>query len=37
LQAVANLSFSWLALVGVNQWALASRSRRRISPAPSAR
>ena len=23
LQAVANLSFSWLALVGVNQWALA--------------
>ena len=23
LQAVANLSFSWLALAGVNQWALA--------------
>src|SRR5438128_1051863 len=23
LQAVANLSFSWLALVGVNRWALA--------------
>lgn len=23
LQAVANLSFSWLAIVGVNQWALA--------------
>jgi len=23
LQAVANLSFSWLALVGINQWALA--------------
>ncbi len=23
LQAVANLSFSWLALIGVNQWALA--------------
>src|SRR5258708_20622726 len=23
LQAVANLSFSWLAVVGVNQWALA--------------
>jgi PAT family beta-lactamase induction signal transducer AmpG len=23
LQAIANLSFSWLALVGVNQWALA--------------
>src|ERR1700674_274873 len=23
LQAVANLSFSWLAMVGVNQWALA--------------
>src|SRR5205823_8536001 len=23
LQAVANLSFSWLAFVGVNQWALA--------------
>ena len=23
VQAVANLSFSWLALVGVNQWALA--------------
>ncbi len=23
MQAVANLSFSWLALVGVNQWALA--------------
>jgi PAT family beta-lactamase induction signal transducer AmpG len=23
LQAVANLSFSWLALVGVNEWALA--------------
>ncbi|KIZ42507.1 MFS transporter, partial [Rhodopseudomonas palustris] len=24
LQALANLSFAWLALVGVNQWALAS-------------
>jgi PAT family beta-lactamase induction signal transducer AmpG len=24
LQAVANLSFSWLALVGVNEWALAA-------------
>jgi PAT family beta-lactamase induction signal transducer AmpG len=23
LQAIANLSFSWLALVGINQWALA--------------
>jgi MFS transporter, PAT family, beta-lactamase induction signal transducer AmpG len=23
LQAIANLSFSWLALIGVNQWALA--------------
>ena len=36
LQALANLSFSWLAIVGVNQWALAlaitaagSRPRRR--------
>src|SRR5258707_1372004 len=23
LQAIANLSFSWLALVGINEWALA--------------
>ena len=23
LQAIANLSFSWLALIGTNQWALA--------------
>ena len=28
LQAIANLSFSWLALVGVNQWALALRHHR---------
>ena len=37
LQAVSNLSFSWLALVGVNNGRWRSRSPWRISPAPSAR
>ena len=37
LQAIANLSFSWLALVGVNHGRWRSRSRPRISPARSAR
>jgi len=34
--ALANLSFSWLALAGVNQWALAFAISAENSPAPSA-
>ena len=37
LQALANLTFSWLAMVGTNQWALALAICAENSPAPSAR